>query len=529
MTKEMPEEYLIQDALIVDGTGRPPRHGDIWVQNGRIHLDGPGPAHGDHIIGADGWAVAPGFIDTHSHADLEPLLSDPLVHESRITQGVTTEVTGNCGFSPFPIPPEAEAAASQFLALVFGSSAATFPDLDAYSRRMTKAGLASNIAPLVGHGTLRAAALGYDNRPPSREELATMSRALAGALDAGAFGLSTGLCYTPATYASPAEVAALGAVVAAAGGIYSTHIRNETDQTAASLSEAVDVSRATGVPVHVSHLKVAGRRNWGTASEVLKLLERARSSGIDVTADVYPYTAASTTLHSLLPPWTAEEGIEALSANFRNPSWRQRVARDLERGVPGWQNLGTAAGWDHVTLAASPARPELEGHSIAGLAQPGDSGPVDAIARILDENRGKVVVVIEAMGDDDVTAFLTWEHSVVGSDGIPLPGRPHPRLTGTFPRVLGRYREALGSLEAAVHRMTGASAARFGIPGRGVIADGYVADLVIFDPEAVIDRGTYADPWLRPVGIRDVLVAGKPAVLETEVVDGGAGVVLRRG
>ena len=529
MTNELPDEYMIHDALIVDGTGRPPRQGDIWVRSGRIQVDGSGPRPGDHVMEADGWALAPGFIDTHSHADVEPLLSDPQVHASRITQGVTTEVTGNCGFSPFPIPPEAEAVASQFLALVFGSSAATFPDLDAYSRRMTMAGLASNIAPLVGHGTLRAAALGYDNRAPSSEELATMRNALAGALDAGAFGLSTGLCYTPATYASPAEVAALGAVVAAAGGIYSTHIRNETDETAASLAEAVDVSRVTGVPVHVSHLKVAGRRNWGTAPELLGLLERARSSGIDVTADVYPYTAASTTLHSLLPPWTAEQGIEALYANLADPSWRERVARDLDRGLPGWQNLGSAAGWDHVTVATSPARPELQGRSVAALAQAGDSGPVDAIARILDENRCKVVVVIEAMGDDDVTRFLAWEHSVVGSDGIPLPGRPHPRLTGTFPRVLGRYREALGSLEAAVHRMTGASAARFGIPRRGVIADGYVADLVIFDPEAVMDRGTYGEPWLRPAGIRHVLLAGKAAVLETEVIDGGAGVVLRRG
>ena len=528
MTMTLPNEFVIRGGRIVDGTGRPGYVADLVVENGQVRLVEPGEASDLAAVDANGLVVSSGFIDTHSHADLEPFLGDELVHASRITQGVTTEVVGNCGFSPFPAPTDHDKMVAQFLAVVFGPSATTFPDLDTYSTRISEMGLASNIAPLVGHGTLRAASLGYDNRMAGDGEIDSMRDALARAMEAGAFGMSTGLCYTPATYAPSEEVQALAEVVAAAGGVYSTHIRNETEGAEESLEEALFVSRATGVPVHISHLKVAGESNWKKSTELLALLDDARSRGVDVTADVYPYTAASTTLHSLLPPWTAEEGIDRLYANLSDPAWRARVAGDLEHGVPGWQNLGTAVGWHNVTIATSASRPDWEGMSITDLADVTDRHPIDTIARVLDTNRGKVVVVIEAMDDSDVSNFLAWPHSLVGSDGIPLPGKPHPRLTGTFPRVLGRYRDRLGSLEEAVRRMTGASAARFQIPQRGVIADGMAADLVVFDEEAVIDRGTYSDPWQQPAGIHHVFVGGQAAVWESELVDGTFGAVLRR-
>jgi N-acyl-D-amino-acid deacylase len=524
----LPNEFVVRGGKVVDGTGRPGFAADVVVEDGRLRVAPPESASHKWTVNVDGLVVSPGFVDTHSHADVEPFLDNERVHGARILQGITTEVVGNCGFSPFPVPPDRDEVVAPFLAAVFGPSATPFPDLDTYAQEIERRGLSSNVAPLVGHGTLRASALGYENRPATGAELAWMREALARAVDAGGFGLSTGLCYTPATYAPSSEVESLAAVVAEIGGIYSTHIRNETSLTAEALNEAVHVARATGVPLHISHLKVADPRHWHSSPSLLALLDDARSNGVDVTADLYPYTAASTSLHSLLPPWTAEEGIDRLASNLSDPVWRERVARELENGVPGWQNLGTTAGWQNVTVASSTRRPEWEGRSISDLAEPPDRHPVDTIARVLEINRGKVVVVIEAMDDSDVANFLSWPHTMVGSDGIPLPGKPHPRLTGTFPRVLGRYRERLGSMEETVRRMTGASAGRFRIPDRGVLADGMVADLVVFDEDTIADRGTYTDPWMGPVGIHYVVVGGKAAVWDSEVVDGSTGVMLRR-
>ncbi len=523
----VPNTFTLTGGSVIDGTGKDMVRSDVMVEDGSVRLVPPGSGGGEQVDVA-GKVVSPGFIDTHAHADVESLLGDADVHRSRVLQGVTTEVVGNCGLSAFPVADGSHDVATEFMTIVFGPHVAAYPDLDTFAHDVESAGLASNIAPLVGHGTLRASVMGYDNRPPTDDEMRTMEEALAAAMDSGAFGMSTGLCYTPATYAAPTEVEALARIVAGSGGIYATHIRNETGLTEASLEEALAVARVTGVDLHISHLKVAGRNQWGTSQDILSLLASARASGIDVTADVYPYTAASTSLHSLLPPWTAEGGVAGLNQKLNDPDWRDRVDHDLRNGVVGWQNLGSEAGWDNVTLATSASRPEWEGQSIAALAAEGDR-PIDTVARVLSENVGKVVVVIEAMDAQDMLAFLTWPHSVVGSDGIPLPGRPHPRLTGTFPRVLGRHANAFGSIENAVHRMTAASASRFGLDGRGVLTDGGIADLVVFDPDAILDRGTYADPWLAPQGISHVVVNGVPAVWDSQPVDTNAGTVLRRG
>ena len=526
----LPPRFVVRGATVVDGTGRGGHRSDVVVDEGVIRLADAGTGRGDVIVDADGLTVAPGFIDAHSHADLEMFLGPEAanVHESRLVQGVTTEVTGNCGFSPFPFPADRADEADAFLSFVFGAAARAFPTLAAYREAVSAVSMSCNVAPLVGHGTLRAATVGYEARPATESEMRAMQAGLQDALDLGAFGLATGLCYTPATFAEASEVQALAGQAARKGAIYATHVRNETDGVWEAVDEALAVAEASGVALHISHLKVAGGRNWGSADALVARLDDARSRGVDVTADVYPYSAASTVLHSLLPPWLIDQGIETMLARLADPGVRARVASELVGGIAGWQNLGQAAGWDRVTVASAPRHPEREGRSIADLADASDRGPVDTIARVLLAEEGRVVVVIEAMHDDDVRRFLGWDHTVVGSDGIPLPGKPHPRLTGTFPRVLARYRDVFGSLEEAVHRMTGATATRFGIPQRGIIADGRVADLVMFDPERIRDNGTFEDPWQAPSGIEHVVLGGHAAVWHGDVVDANRGAVLRR-
>ncbi len=528
---ESAEALVLRGGDVIDGTGAAARRADVAIVDGRIGLLEPGATASGRELDVAGLVVSPGFIDTHAHADVQASVRGdvPEIHRSRLLQGVTTEVAGNCGFSPFPIPLENTSVATGMVQTAMGPSAPVFADFDAYAAALDAAGPATNLAPLVGQGALRAGTLGFENRPATDAELDVMRERLRLAMDAGAFGLSTGLVYTPATYTPEAEVMALVAVLAETGGVYATHIRNETDGTAEAIREAIRAGVAAGVPVHISHLKLAGERQWGGAEGILAMIEDERARGADVTADVYPYAAASTSLHSTLPPWTAEGGIPRLLERLTDPEVRRSAHADMVAGIPGWQNLGTASGWDRVVIAYAPGHTEWVGSSIAQLREDVDTSPVDTIARVVLATRSEAKIVLHAMHDDDVARFLAWEHTMIGSDGLPLPGRPHPRVAGTFPRVLGRHREALGGLEAAVHRMTGASARRFSIPERGEVADGLIADLVVFDPETIIDRATYEDPYAAPDGIRHVFMAGRPALLDGEVVDDRAGRVLRRG
>lgn len=522
----LPRAYVISGAEMIDGTGAPRRRAPIVIADGRIASTGGDVPTDLPSLDAEGLVLAPGFIDTHAHADLQPLTArSPEVHFSRILQGVTTEVSGNCGFSPFPVDGD-PSETQRLLGLLFGPDAPVFGDLDTYAAEIEAQGAASNLAPLVGHGTLRASVLGMEDRRATKEELDRMGAMLARALGQGAFGLSTGLCYTPSAFADPSEVVELARVVASAGGIYATHVRNETDGIRPALREAIETARATGVTLHISHLKAAGGTNHHTAPDLLAILERAMVEGIDVTADAYPYTAGSTMLHSLLPPRLIDHGIEAMLDRLSDPGVRSQIDRSLVEGVPGWQNLGSAAGWDRVTIASAPRHREREGKTVTDLRQPEDRFVADTIARILIDEGGSVVAVIEVMVEEDVRAIIAWQHTMIGSDGIPLPGTPHPRLTGTFPRVLSRYRGP--SLEATVARMTGIPAQRFRLTDRGVIRDGAIADLVLFDPAEVSDQSTYADPWAAPTGIHHVLVAGKAAVWAGEAVNGSLGRVLRR-
>ncbi|MBP0460316.1 N-acyl-D-amino-acid deacylase family protein [Streptomyces montanisoli] len=502
-------DLLIRGADIADGTGAPPAAGQIGVTDGRVRVLPPGaPATADRVVDAPGHVVAPGFIDAHTHSDVTAL--DPageLPAHSAVLQGVTVEVCGNCGDSAFPGP---------------------YRDFGAFARAHADAGRSNHLASLVGHGTLREAVAGQDARAVTVDELAAMCRVLDDALDAGAAGLSTGLIYTPGSYADTAEVTALAAVAARHGKPYVTHLRDEMSGVEEALEEAVRIARESGAPLHVSHHKTAGRHGWGGTERTLPRLHRLRAEGMDVTCDVYPYTAGSTSLAAMLPPWAHDGGEARLLERLRDAEQRAGMRAAIADGVPGWENTVGNGGWDRISVAGAARHPALHGRTIADIAYERRSDAVDVVAELLLAEDGDVTIISHSMREDDVRRVLTAPFTMIGSDGVPKPGQPHPRWAGTFARVLGRYVRELGllGLAEAVHKMTGATAARFGLAGRGVLRDGCHADLVVFDPETVADRATFSDPLPGPSGVRLVVVAGAVVVEDGEVTKARPGRVL---
>ncbi len=445
------------------------------------------------------------------------------VKTAELRQGVTTEVTGNCGFTPFPADgPHADQVDALMGTLVAGGHA--WPDLAAYRAAVSRAGMFTNVAPLVGHGSIRAAVLGFEDRAPTSAELNAMTRLAERALVQGAVGISTGLVYAPGLYSRTAELVAIARALAGTARPYVTHLRGETDMVADSVREAIRIGHEAGVPVHISHHKVSGKDNWGRTAETLAIVDAARAEGLDVTVDVYPYTAGSTLLHSILPPWALADGIGAMVARLRDPVARARIKHDLADGIPGWQNQQRAAGWNGIVIAGCAGAPHLEGKRADQLG----ADPAEAVFDLIAEQRGQVTMIAHTMHDDDVDRVIRHPASIIGSDAIPLPGKPHPRLAGTFVRILGRYvrERRLLDLPTAVRKMTGLPAARFGLHDRGILAVGKVADMVVFDPATVLDRATYDEPLLAPIGVTKVLVNGRLVVDNGVLTDVRAGAVL---
>lgn len=505
---------LVRGGLVVDGTGAEPRAADVLVEGERIAaVLAPSGHHleGVEVHDVSGLVVAPGFIDTHSHSDGSPLLAED--DTSKILQGVTTEVVGNCGLSLAPLAATEEPANALTDAMLGGrrpswrSVAELFEVLDA-------AGHVTNVCQLVGHGALRGTVLGGAARAASTTELATMVRLLEEGLAAGAFGLSSGLVYPPGMFAATGELAALCASLGTR--VYATHLRNESDGLAGAVAEAVRTVAGAGCRLHVSHLKVTGRQNWGAVDRALDLLDDARRSGLSVTQDAYPYTAASTALSACLPPWAHAGGDDALLARLDDPAELARLRQDVEApATGGWDHVVAGAGWDGIVVTGTTSG-ELDGLSLARIADRTGVSGFDALVHLLRTERLRVAMVEFSMHDDDVDRVLRHPSTMIGSDGLPIGvgNAPHPRLHGTFPRVLGEYVRERGALTLAdaVHRMTGLAAETFGVPERGRVAPGLIADLVALDPAAVTDRATYACPTREPAGISWVMQAGSLVV-----------------
>ena len=524
-------DVLVRNGQVFDGGGGPPFAADVGIRADRIEAVGAlEGATGKLTIDAAGRAVAPGFIDTHTHSDLACFLEEEHqpVAAAAARQGVTTEVSGNCGFSPFPYLEEHRADMERHMSVLFGALPVRWHDLSGYAQAVAAAGIYANLAPLVGHGSLRVGVLGFENRPPRPEELAAMKRLLEEAFEQGAFGLTSGLIYMPGVYAGTEELIELARTVARYGRPYASHIRGETDMVADSVREAIRIGQEAGLPTHISHHKVAGRQNWGRTTETLALIDSVRRAGGDVTVDVYPYTAGSTLLYAMLPPWAQEGGVPAMMDRLRDRQVRDRIKAEFAAGPPSWENLQRAAGWEGISIATCPGRTETEGRSIDELAQASGKEGADVVFDLLLEQECRVTMILDLMDEEDVSRVLAYEGAMVGSDGIPLPGKPHPRWAGTFTRVLGRYsrERRLFDLATAIHKMTALAAQRFGLPRRGTLTPGYHADLVVFDPEAVRDRATFDDPVLPPEGVTDVLVNGISVVRDQQLTGERAGRVL---
>jgi N-acyl-D-amino-acid deacylase len=508
-------DLLFRAARIIDGSGAPWFRGDLLVHAGRIGAIGTGlDAAGATVVAAEDRYLAPGFIDAHCHDDLI-CLREPDRPE-KVAQGVATVVVGNCSFSLYPATEgSAEALREHFAALLGEVSAAeVFDGVAAYRDALHRQGVAINVVSLVGHAALRLAVLGYDRRPASPAQIRTMQERLARQLAAGAAGLSLGLVYPPSAYADDAELLALAATVRAHGKLLAAHIRSYEGGLDGSIDEFIGLLVRSGAAGLLSHLQSAGRPNWGNIPAALAKLEAVRKAEVDVSFDMYPYPAGSTTLLQLLPPDALEGGLPALLARLADPVQRAALRRRVEQGDPGVASKVALIGWNNVRLSAIGAErlKPLEGCSIGEAAQRTGIDPFDLMVRCIEEDGGQTGIVLFQLDESDLRAACTHRLHMVGSDGLPRPGTlPHPRAWGTFPRVAGRLVREAGwfALEDAVRRMTSLPAQRFGLYDRGLLRPGMVADLVLFDA-AIEDRATFEAPAQLATGVWGLWVAGEP-------------------
>jgi N-acyl-D-amino-acid deacylase len=512
----MPEAaVLVSGASVLDGTGAPAQAADVLVEGSRVAATlPPGSPVGDHVrvVDAAGLVVAPGFIDVHSHADNAPLLVED--DTSKILQGVTTEVVGNCGMTLAPRTESHAAVIEQYARRLFPELPWTWQTYEELLQDLDSRGYVTNYVPLVGHHSLRIAAMGMSDRAPAAGQMRAMDSLLDEAVAAGCFGLSSGLIYPPGLFAAPEEVRHLVGRLPE-DRIYTTHMRGESGSLLDSVTEALEAGRATGRRVQISHLKASGRGNWGLVEQALELVDEALASGVEVTQDVYPYTSASTMLTATLPPWFQEGGAASVMARLRDTRCLDRLRDDLEAGDREWENFVYGAGWDGIVVASS-ATHRFDGLSLQQVADASGLDPLQALVELLLDEELRASMIVHSMSDQDVQTVLAHPGTMIGSDGLPpgTGGKPHPRTYGTFPRVLARYVRDLGTLTLpqAVHKMTGLPAATFGLADRGRVAPGMVADLVAFDPEAIRDRADFGSPTAAPEGISWVMQRGRLVV-----------------
>ena len=529
---------VVRGALLIDGTGADPVITDVRIDGGgRVAAIAPAitPVEGDEVVDGSGHVLSAGFIDMHSHSDLYTLVRPadggaPLGDGPKLLQGCTAQVFGQDGISAAPVGHDDVEGYAAYIAGLDGflePARWTWRSFAPYLAAL-RAASTTRVAGLVGHSTVRRLVMGMVDRAPTATELQDMQGAVAQAMDDGALGLSTGLVYVPAAYADTAELIALCEVVASKGGRFFVHVRSESDRVVEATEEVIGVAQQTGVHLHYSHIKAAGRSNWPLGERLVSMVAAAIDDGVTITSDVHPYTAGSTTAQVLLPPWMLEGGRDAALQRLGDRAARERARQQLLTDTTSWDNWWSFSdGWDGLRIAGMPAgvRGDVVGRSFAEvLASAHVEDPLspeafDVAFDLLVEAGLAVSIVSFNNTEDNVARFLAQPHCTVGSDALVNPdGHPHPRLYGTFPRILGRFVRDIGAIDlpTAVTAMTGRAAAALGLTSIGTVHVGGAADLVLFDPVTVVDRATYIDPRVPPDGIARVWVAGR------EVVRGGA-------
>ncbi|MEG0450053.1 MAG: D-aminoacylase [Lysinibacillus sp.] len=507
-------DTIIKNGKIVDGTGNPWFNGDVGIKNGIIVSIGHGIVGANEIIDAKGSFISPGFIDGHCHSDL--MILDFPESEIKMQQGVTTEVVGNCGLAPVPVNPLYREELQKYVEPVLGKAHQEWKweAISDYFNELDRSLISENVASYVAHGSVRISVMGFENRPASKADIEEMKHIVEEGMKAGAIGLSIGLLYAPGSYSNKEEIAELCKVVTKYNGILSTHIRGEGNNLIPSIKEVLWIAENVGIPLHLSHLKAAGKRNWGKVNEAMEMIEDARSRGMDVTCDVYPYTAGSTMLTTLLPPWALEGGLSAIISRLKDSGERAKIRKELAEEREDWDNLVASTGWDSVIISSvnSPDLKKYEGQSIQAIGNENGKHPIDQAFDLLIEEDGNIGIVYFHMDEGDVQQVMKYQNSLIASDSLTCyTGKPHPRLYGTFPRVLDKYvkEQKVLTLEDAVRKMTSFPAKRFGLGKRGVLSEGYKADIVLFNMENMEDKATYENPAQFPEGIQYVFVDGK--------------------
>jgi N-acyl-D-amino-acid deacylase len=505
-------DILIKNGQIVDGLLTSPFTADIGIIKDKIAAIGQlGNASADTIIDAGNNIVAPGFIDIHTHTDLE-LLVDPMA-QSKIHQGVTTEVGGNCGYATFPLS-ENDYKDLEEEYLEKYNYQINWHTIESFLEILENRKISLNYATLTGHGKLRSYAMGKNDEEPTSEQLETMKNELARTMEAGSFGLSTGLEYPPGSFAKTDELIELSKVVAKYGGLYSSHLRNEDDTVEEAIEEALKICRDAEIPLQISHLKACNKNNWHKVDHMLEMIGQASNDGLPVHADRYPYDAWSTVISILLPQWSRQGTTDEVLVRLEDPELIPKIrAYSNRRGdrIGGWNRLV-------ISSCHTDENKIFEGKAISECMEMTGMAAFEFIRKLMIEERGRVNIIGFAMDEGNLQKVLSSPLVMIGSDGSAVSptgklsgGKPHPRYYGTFPRILGKYcrEEKLFNIATAVQKMTSMPADKLGLQGRGKLINEYFADIAIFNPETVIDKATFSDPHQFPTGIETVLVNGK--------------------